>query len=204
MEQTKITTIFFDFHKVLCHDHFYESTLVPEYAEVSDWISKNIFTDHELVRDWMCGNTSWRKLHDQISLETGMDREQLDSLFIESVRRMKMDEEMIELVRELKHTGYKLGMITDNMDIFSEVTVPHQEFNLLFDAIYNSADQGLLKMDDDGALFKRVCVEMNVPITECLFIDDSQNNIDLFIRLGGHAITHTDCASTREQLSSLL
>lgn len=204
MEQAKITTIFFDFHKVLCHGHFYESTLLPKYTDVSDWISKNIFFDQELVRDWMRGKTNWRKLHDQISLETGMDRELLDYLFVESVKQMKMDEEMIGLVRELKQAGYKLGMITDNMDIFTEVTIPHQEFNLLFDAIYNSADHGLLKMDDDGALYKRVCEEMSVPITECLFIDDSQSNTDLFMKLGGRAILHKNHSSTCEQLFSLL
>ncbi|MCX6714231.1 MAG: HAD hydrolase-like protein [Candidatus Uhrbacteria bacterium] len=194
----------FDFHHVLSHDHFYESTLLPDHKEVSEWISQTIFGDHELVRDWMRGKTTWRILHDRIVGETGMDRLLLDQLFIESVKRMKIIDEMIDLARELKEKGFKIAIVSDNMDIFSEVTVPYQKFDQLFDEIFNSADHGLLKQDEHGKLFQYVADILGVPIENTIFIDDTKSTTDLFIELGGQAITHTDPESTRKQLFLLL
>lgn len=199
-----VHAILFDFHHVLSHDHFYESTLLPEHKEVSDWISQTIFGDHELVRDWMRGKTTWRMLHDRIVAETGMDRLLLDQLFIESVKQMKIVDDMVCLAREVKEKGFKIAIVSDNMDIFSEVTVPHQKFDQLFDAVFNSADHGLLKQDEHGKLFQHVASILEVPIEQSIFIDDSKNNVDLFRELGGRAITHTDPESTRKHLSSLL
>lgn len=196
--------ILFDFHHVLSHDHFYESTLVPEYKDVSDWISQMIFGDRELVRDWMRGKVTWRELHARIARETGMDRVLLDELFIESVKRMRIEGEMITLAQELKDKGFKTAIVSDNMDIFSEVTVPHQKFDQLFNHIFNSADHGLLKSDEHGKLFYHVAEILRVPIEQTIFIDDTKSATDLFKELGGRAITHTDPASTREQLSFLL
>lgn len=188
--------ILFDFHHVLSHDHFYESTLLPDYKEVSDWISQTIFGDHALVRDWMRGNITWRTLHECIARETGMDRTVLDPLFIESVKRMRIEEKMIQLAKELKDKGFKIAIVSDNMDIFSEVLVPHQKFDQLFDAVFNSADHGLLKQDEHGKLFQHVADMLGVPIKQTIFIDDTKSTTDLFIELGGRAITHTDPEST--------
>lgn len=196
--------ILFDFHHVLSHDHFYESTLVPEYKDVSAWISQTIFGDRELVRDWMRGKVTWRELHARIACETGMDRELLDELFVESVKRMHIVEEMIVLAQELKDKGFKIAIVSDNMDIFSEVTVTHQKFDQLFNHIFNSADHGLLKSDEHGKLFHYVAETLRVPIEQTIFIDDTKSATDLFKELGGRAITHTDPKSTREQLSFLL
>lgn len=196
--------ILFDFHRVLSHDHFYESTLLPNHKDVSDWISQNIFSDHELVREWMRGKIDWRTLHDRVSIATGIDRALLDRLFVESVKQMKMETKMIDLAQELKRMGYKLAIVSDNMDIFSEVTVPHQKFDQLFDAIFNSADYGLLKQDEHGKLFELVADALGVPTEQSIFIDDSANNISLFIELGGRAITHIDPESTRIHLLTLL
>lgn len=199
-----VHAILFDFHHVLSHDHFYESTLLPEHKEVSEWISQTIFGDHELVRDWMRGKTTWRVLHDRIVAETGMDRLLLDQLFVESVKQMKIVDEMINLARELKEKGFKIAIVSDNMDIFSEVTVPYQRFDQLFDAVFNSADHGLLKLDEHGKLFEHVADMLGVPIKQSIFIDDAKCNVDLFIELGGQAIMHTDPESTHKKLSSLL
>lgn len=201
-QQTR--AILFDFHHVLSHDYFYVSTLESDHKEVGDWISQNIFTDKQLVQAWMRGKVTWRELHDRIVDETGIDRALLDQLFIESVKRMKMVPEMIELARELKDRGFKIAIVSDNMDIFSEVIVPHNQFNQLFDAIFNSADHGLLKQDEHGALFARVADTLGMSLEQTVFIDDTKSATDLFIELGGRAIIHTDPESTREQLFNIL
>ncbi len=199
-----VRAILFDFHHVLSHDYFYESTLVPEYQQVNDWISQHIFTDKQLINDWMRGKTSWCEIHDRIVRETGMDRALLDELFVESVKRMRIEQEMIKMAQQLKDKGFKIAIVSDNMDIFSEVTVPHQKFDQLFDEVFNSADHGLLKLDEHGMLFERVANTLGIPIKQTLFIDDTRKNTDLFIELGGQAITHTDPESTRQQLSNFL
>ena len=196
--------VLFDFHKTLCHDNFYESVLSAEHANVREWITKNIFQNSELVKEWMRGKTDWRSIHTHIVAATGIDRELLDRAFIESVKRMRLDEEMIRLAQELKQKGFIVAIVTDNMDIFSEITVPYHGLADVFDVIFNSADQTLLKGDEHGKLFAIVADKIGIATNQSILIDDSKKTTDLFRELGGLAITHTDAYSTREELFSIL
>lgn len=185
-------TVIFDFDGVLCRDRFYEKTLLPEHKEVYLWIQTNIFGNHDLVQNWMRGKVRWNDINKLISDNTDIDKEELDRLFVESVRKMDIDPQVKQLAQEIKKLGIKVAIITDNMDIFSEVTVDNHNLNKIFDVILNSADHNLLKKDDNGRLFEIALKGLKCDIKNSLLIDDSRSTIDFYRNKGGNSFHYQD------------
>ncbi len=182
-------TILFDFDGVLCHDRFYGNRVQNQYPKVHDWIQQNIFgKDGGIVKDWMRGKINAREVNRIIAENTGIEKELLHEMLIDSVKEMKIDERMMEEARRLKRSGCKLCLVTDNMDVFTEITVGNHKLDSLFDGIVNSSDHGCLKKDENGKLFDialSVVGERNMGNT--LLIDDSADAIELYRKKGGNA-----------------
>lgn len=192
-------TILFDFDGVLCHDRFYVQTLLPEYTHVYEWIQSNIFgTPHE---DWLRGIVNSEKINKIISDATGIEFDVLHKKFLESVRMMKLDERVKALAAELKSSGLKIGLVTDNMDVFSDITIKNHKLDDVFEAIINSADYGILKKDDNGKLFDIALEKLNVPIKNTLMIDNSPVVIDLYTKKGGEGFLYHDFEALENFLS---
>lgn len=185
-------TILFDFDGVLCHDRFYGERVKTQYPEVHDWIQENIFGDNDkLVKDWMRGKINAVKINQIIAEHTGINYEKLYKLFVESVRKMKVDERIIDVVQELKQDGRTLGIVTDNMDVFTEITASNHNLNELFDTIVNSADYGYLKKDENGKLFDIAMAAVGENnFSRTLLIDDSVSTIELYRQRGGNAFLY--------------
>ena len=182
--------VFFDFDGVLCHDHFYDKVFLAEQPEVCAWVNTHIFNDIELTRKWMRGQLSSCEINDYVASSIGMDQLELMEKFDESVRRMRLDERMVELVERLSLAGIKTGIVTDNMDAFSTITVPEKNLNDLFNVIINSSDHGCLKQDENGKVFDRALQALGVKIEKALHIDDSPKNIELFKDKGGQGFLY--------------
>lgn len=189
---TILRTIFFDFDGVLCHDRFYGEQVKSQHPEVYDWIQENVFGDNDkLVKDWMRGRINAQEVNRIVANNTGIDCEQLQKLFMESVRNMKLDERIIDVARGLKQSGRTLGVVTDNMDVFTEITVDNHKLKELFDVIVNSADYGCLKKDENGKLFDVAMATVGEnDIRNTLLIDDSTDTIELYRQRGGNAFLY--------------
>jgi len=149
----KYRTVLFDFDGVLCKGRFYGESLLCKYPEVYGWIQENIFRDKDLVGKWMRGTVNSDDINKIVSENTGMNFDVLEELYEESIRKMKPEEGVLSLAELLKNSGAKIGIVTDNMDVFSQITVRNHNLANIFDMIINSADYGILKRDDDGRLF---------------------------------------------------
>ncbi|PIT88069.1 MAG: hypothetical protein COU29_03585 [Candidatus Magasanikbacteria bacterium CG10_big_fil_rev_8_21_14_0_10_36_32] len=193
-------TILFDFDGVLCKGRFYEKTLLPDYPEVYDWIQLNIFKDKELVRRWMRNQIDSIEINKLISQNTGIEYEILKKLYKESVRNIKLDDKLVGLAKSIKLSGKKIGIVTDNMDIFTQITVPNHRLNVLFDVIINSADYGRLKNEDNGKSFDVALSDLGEKIESSLMIDDSESTIELYKKKGGHGFVYKNI----EELKSFL
>jgi len=193
-------TVLFDFDGVLCKEKFYNKTLLPDYQDIYGWIQMNIFGDKELVWKWMRGKINSAGINRLVSENTGMEYEKLNELYNESVRGMKLESEVIDMARRLKQSGGKIGIVTDNMDIFSQITVFHHQLDKLFDVIINSADQGMLKKDENGKLFDIALAALGENIENSLMIDDSSSTIELFRQKGGQGY----CFRTTDELKLYL
>ncbi|MEI8061305.1 MAG: HAD family hydrolase [Candidatus Berkelbacteria bacterium] len=185
MRKSNLKTVLFDFDGVLCRDRFYEKTLLPDYADVYDWIQENIFANHELVGKWMRGKVSSSDINLLIAANTGIDYKTLVTLYKESVRQMQLDQNLLDLAQLFRKSGVKVAIVTGNMDVFSQITVPNYKLNEKFDLIVNSADYKLNKDDENGKLFDIVMEELGADIKNSLLIDDSAKTINLFKRKGG-------------------
>ncbi|MDD3190543.1 MAG: HAD hydrolase-like protein [Candidatus Pacebacteria bacterium] len=180
----------FDFDGVLCKGRFYEGSLLYKYSEAYDWIQKSIFSNHDLVGKWMRGIINSDDINKIIFENTETDYNLLKELYEESVRKMKLEEEVLDLAKSLKNSGAKIGIVTDNMDVFFQITVRNHNLDNLFDVIINSADHGILKRDDNGRLFDIALDNLGEKIENSLMIDDSMSTIELYKQKGGQGFLY--------------
>ncbi|MFH1315598.1 MAG: HAD family hydrolase [Candidatus Uhrbacteria bacterium] len=200
----KYQVILFDFDGVLCHDKFYEKTMLPDYQEAYDWIQKNVFRSSEVVHDWMLGKISHQQINRNIASAIDVDFEELNNLFLESVRLMSLDKELLELIAQLKNQGFKTGIVSDNMDVFSEITVKNHVLNSLFQIIKNSADTRMLKNNDNGKIFDLTLEELGESdYSRAIMIDDSKGTVELFQSKGGCGILYTDLNNLKLELAKI-
>ena len=196
--------ILFDFDGVLCHDRFYEKTLLPKYQETYDWIQENIFSSPELIRDWMQGKISYQQINQRIADGAKINFKEINDLFLESVRLMNLDQEVLKLSIQLKEKDYRIGVVTDNMDVFSEVTIKNHGLDKMFEIIVNSADTKALKNDNNGHSFDLVMEQLGEDnYSKAVMIDDSESTIKLFRSKGGHGILFTDIEKLEQGLTRL-
>jgi len=192
--------ILFDFDGVLCKGRFYEKTLLSDHPEIYDWIQRNVFGNKELVQKWMRNQIGSTEINGLIAENTGIGYETLDKLYKESIRKMELEKEVKDLAESLKSSGRKIGIVTDNMDIFTEITVPNHQLNKLFDTIINSADHGVLKKEADGKLFNIALDALGETIGNSLMIDDSEATIEFYKQKGGNGFIYKNPAELRSFL----
>ncbi len=183
-----LEAVLFDFHGVLSHDRFYMGPFFETRPEAYARLERSFFIgDKSLVNEWMRGLVGYRDVHRRIAEHVGVEAEALDRALIASVKAMRLEPGLLDLAAELKARGVRTAIITDNMDIFTKATVPHHGLGRRFDAVFNSADSGLLKNDEGGKIFDHALHRLGVDIANTLFIDDSAKNVELYRAKGGRA-----------------
>lgn len=182
-----LSAVFFDFDGVLCTDRFY-TTLLPEYPQVVRWIGRNIFGAEKYCDSWMRGELTWWEINKVIAAATGIDCELLDDKLAESVRLMQVNPALLRFAENLKQKGVKIALVTGNMDIFNEITVPEKGLDRVFPLIVNSFDYRMMKQDEDGKLFDIALKKLGLNSYENVWlIDDSATYCDIFRAKGGNA-----------------
>lgn len=185
-----IKVVLFDFDGVLSRGRFYEKELLPERADIHNWIQANIFGGKDSVKKWMRGQINSPDINRVISDSVGIDYETLRVLFEKSVREMVIEEDVLSLARLLKQKGKKVGIVTDNMDVFTQIVVLTHRLNEIFDVIINSADYGIVKKEENGKLFDIALNTLGEKIEDTLMIDDSASTIELYKQKGGHGFVY--------------
>ena len=105
---------------------------------------------------------------------------------------------MEELVRELKHNGYSLYLLS-NASYRQHVYWPEIPASELFDGTLISADVHLVKPQPE--IYKLLCSRFSLKEEECVFIDDSTANAEGAVFSGMKAIVfHDDVKELRRKL----
>lgn len=195
-----IRAILIDFDGVLCLDRFYTNDLSQTHPEVYVWIQKNIFEhDRELVRKWMRGEINSETMNEDIAKRVGIAAGTLKAAFQKSVENMKMDERLLELISTMRSRGIKVGLVTDNMDVFSTITKQNHDLERKFDVVLNSADYGFLKKEQNGKLLDIALEQLGEKdISKSVMMDNQQSVIDLYVSKGGQGYLYTDFDSFKE------
>ncbi|RPI19358.1 MAG: hypothetical protein EHM58_01705 [Ignavibacteriae bacterium] len=192
--------ILFDFDGVLCNGQYYDKYYLSNYPGVHEWIQENIFGNNELVQKWMRNQISSIEINKIISENTGNEFNCLNEIFQESIRKMSIEIEINELAESLKLTGRKIGIVTDNMDVFTQITVPNHKLNSLFDVIINSASYGILKRENCGKLYDIALAALSTDIKNSLLIDDSELTINMYKEKGGYGFLYKNFAELKSFL----
>jgi len=182
----KPKAVFFDFDGVLSRDRFY-STLAKDYPQVCEYVDNIIFRGDQKIADrWMRGEFTYQQINQMIADATNIPFELINRQFIESVRAFRLEDELIQFARALVESGVPVALVTNNMDIFNEVTIPTHNLTSIFKVIVNSTDHGTMKHEQNGKLFDIALAQLGlVSFNGVILIDDSEKACNMFESKGG-------------------
>lgn len=180
-------------------------------CELYDKIFKLLFKNNEtdgkryLMSSWMSGEISYKDMNRFVSSVFGIDENYLNDKLVESAKNLVLNWDLIKIFEKQRKNGLKVMITTDNMDIFSEYTVPANELNKYFDNIFNSADLGYLKTDDEFKLYKKIAQDNNLKLSEVLVVDDGKKLIKKAEEIGFSVYlynqeTYMDFESTLDEM----
>ena len=109
-----------------------------------------------------------------------LTKEQFFDFWFNGERKMP---EMIELTKELKYKGVKIFILSNNFieraDYYKK-TFPF--LKEIFDKVYYSWQTGFVKPDPEA--YKKLLADNNLKPEECIYFDDSKENIEVAKKLG--------------------
>lgn len=194
----KYKAVFWDFDGVWSKDYFYKS-FSKDYPQVWEFIQTHVWgPDGEgRVDKWMRGELTMTDINKHISKGTGMDFDALTKKFLEDVSQMEIEMRHAPIVKALKKNGIRVGMITNNMDVFDIVTRPKLKFDKLFnDKVFNSF--AYKKMKAEG-LFDIAMESIDqLDYSTALLIDDSARARVAFEAKGGQTYPYTTFESFQD------
>jgi FMN phosphatase YigB (HAD superfamily) len=194
---TKYEIVIFDFNGVLSHDHFYNNPqyrrLQQEFPGVYEFIQTHIFETENMVNTWMRNQMTATDVNRYIAENTAIDLDTLSQILLESVACMTIEQRLIEIILRLKQSGVLVALVTDNMDVFSQITIKNYYLDDIFHAIVNSSDYGILKSDNHGQLFDIAHDQLNSKerYSRSLLIDDSARARTVYEVKGGKTYPYT-------------
>lgn len=111
-----------------------------------------------------------------------------------------LDEEMVDLIRQLK-TRYTTALISNAFNDLREVLTEQFKIDDAFDVIVISSEEGMMK--PDGRLYKLALERIGCEPEEALFIDDFAHNIDGAKAVGMAGIHYQPGIDLKTELANL-
>lgn len=146
-----------------------------------DIVRRNTFDSN----DWMPMDKGTVSVEDSISAMCSRIpaelHEEVRKMITSHETEMPPIAEMYDLVKSLKENGYKIYLLSNCPDWFNEFkkSVPAFDF---FDGFIVSALYNQVKPDEE--IYYTLFNEFKLKPQECFFVDDSQINIDVAVKLG--------------------
>lgn len=109
-----------------------------------------------------------------------------------------LNREVLEIARELKSAGYKLGILANSTPSWYQRWHAFLEKSEIFDVILVSSEIGAIKPEKKA--FRAVIESFRVNPGDCVFIDDRQANIEAAEKFGMEGILFTNAANLRAVL----
>lgn len=93
---------------------------------------------------------------------------------------------VIDLVHELKSSGFRLGVLTNNVRELRHAWWPMLDFANIFDDVVDSHEVGMRK--PNRAIYELALNRLGVEAHRTAFLDDAQSNVDAASAAGIHGI----------------
>jgi putative hydrolase of the HAD superfamily len=98
--------------------------------------------------------------------------------------------EMIELMRELRETGYRMAMLTNNVREWEPLWRAMLPVDEIFETVVDSGFVGCRK--PESRIYELTLERIAAPAATCLFVDDVEVNIEGARRAGMSAVHFRD------------
>jgi putative hydrolase of the HAD superfamily len=183
-----IKGIFWDFDGVITSEKMGSPT-------ITSYISKYTGLPYDLV------NTEYRKYNNDMlygrithkdmwaSFCDAIGRKVPYEILSEAFLNVKLDPKVIDIIRGYKDK-YLIGMITDNKVDRIEAILDHTELKGLFDVVIISANVHSRKTEED--IFVEALKQSGLAAEECVFIDNTIENLDAPNRMGFKTVYFDD------------
>lgn len=110
---------------------------------------------------------------------------------------------MIELMAELRHDGYRMAMLTNNVREWEPLWRAKLPVDEIFETVVDSAFVGMRKPDRE--IYDLTLERLDgIPPGECLFIDDTPVNCEAARELGMAAVRFVDNEQAIPEIRSAL
>lgn len=189
----KYKTIFLDWNGTLSKSKFWgqlgngDETERAMFAQIEEALFGQM---RELLKPWMRGEYTSEDICRKIADGTGLAYEVIFAEFVKSCELMELSDGKIpDLLKNLKETGAKIVIATDNMDSFTRWTYPslQKRYGDLFYGFLNSADISAMKEDMGGEtslFFDKYIKENNLSCKDSVLIDNSPDKNGVFKKIG--------------------
>jgi putative hydrolase of the HAD superfamily len=130
-----------------------------------------------------------RKIGDELEPELGHRPElhRFREIYFEALHP---NEPMIELMREAKASGRRMGLLTNNVREWEPLWRTMLPVDEIFEVVVDSGFVGCRKPDRE--IYDLTLERMEVAARECIFIDDTDVNCDAARELGMTAVHYRD------------
>ncbi|MEI6510456.1 MAG: HAD-IA family hydrolase [Candidatus Uhrbacteria bacterium] len=123
--------------------------------------------------------------------------------FVEFVRarpQAQINEEVVGLIKRLRRLGWKVGLFSNN-SAENATDFRYRGYDTWFDVSLFSGDVNRMKPEPEA--FEMLAEALGVPVTELVFIDDSERSLSTAAEVGYEPILFTTVESLTERLEEL-
>jgi FMN phosphatase YigB (HAD superfamily) len=180
-----IACIVFDFGFTLSSDLYFKLP-PPECPNWQRLIQEHIFSDPELVDDWMRGSVTLPNIAEKLVPIVGMEVPRIVDFMELGCRDLDFNEAVLTFAIEQRALGRKTAIVTGNMDVFMKIVVPSHSLIDKFDVIINSFDYREI---DKSVLWPQAfeLLGNGMGYGQSLLIEDGEKNVAKFRGHGGRA-----------------
>lgn len=172
--------IFIDWDGTLSNSRFWErwdlnSVDQPKYRTIQQLL---FGADKSIIQDWMRGWQSVDMVLRHISNTTSLSYKDLyDELRYSCEHMQFINDDITNIVQQIRRKDIKVVIATDNMDVFRQWTIPALHLDKLFDGVIISDSQAAFKneLSSDGrsSFFDFYFKQQAIPPNETVLIDNS-------------------------------
>lgn len=196
-----IKAIIFDLWDTVGSKGFAINKLFKEHFKIKEYLDYHKDYEESIqLNKWSSKEEMAKSFLDKFSLPiTKTNIRYVINTYDTGAKNAILFEGIKELLATLKQK-YKLGLIS-NTTVFEITFVDKYDIRKYFDSIVCSHDIGKLKPSKE--IFEEVAKQLKCNLNECLFIDDSKNNIEKAKEYGMKTIQFENVAQLKKELAIL-
>lgn len=172
-----IKTIIFDYNGVVkkINKYFFDDvelifSLSAEEKEYAKKMSRDLFEQFD--RGLLDEDSFWLKFSQRINKSMPVNVKELArKLFNE---HFELYGEIVDMLKNLKTNGYITAVLSDTFPYMADITRERNGYDY-FDKVYLSCEVGFVKPQKE--FYELVVKDLVVPPSECIFIDDNEDNL---------------------------